>query len=473
MERNVNKGLTLLLLHLSAVALAMTPTGAVEGLFSISSTKQVYFSQGNLIHEDNTWSFAEHQYDKGSFFGWGTSGYGNPDTISGGKGFHFASIGGTSRNANFDWGVYNAISNGGNTPGLWRTLTSEEWTYLWNNHNHEWTTISGQPGLKVMADDGTNFLFLPAAGQIDVEATDISNANSGYYWTSTSVGDQPPSAEAYKLTETNPEFELEGNANRKLKMSVRLVYDTQAWLNVSDRENNSTELTKYKPQQGKMGLPMNVHVERTLTPGMSNTLTLPFDIATEEMEAIFGEGYRLLQLDTENPCSIDVEAQTFAVNLVEATSIAAGVPYLITPTQAVNNMHFYDRVIQRATNDECIAGSESDLVQFCGLLDSTHLEADNKNYLFLYPNNELDWSADGDDNEMYSLCAYFKVNALSPTDAPLCTFAPCMVITSPATHNPQSTIHTPPSTIRKILRDGQLFIERDGKTFNAQGVQVR
>ena len=38
MERNVNKGLTLLLLHLSAVALAKTPTGAVEGLFSISST---------------------------------------------------------------------------------------------------------------------------------------------------------------------------------------------------------------------------------------------------------------------------------------------------------------------------------------------------------------------------------------------------------------------------------------------------
>ena len=29
-----------------------------------------------------------------------------------------------------DWGYYNAISNGGNTPGLWRTLSTDEWHYL-------------------------------------------------------------------------------------------------------------------------------------------------------------------------------------------------------------------------------------------------------------------------------------------------------------------------------------------------------
>lgn len=31
---------------------------------------------------------------------------------------------------NYDWGVYNRISNGGNEPGRWRTLTKDEWTYL-------------------------------------------------------------------------------------------------------------------------------------------------------------------------------------------------------------------------------------------------------------------------------------------------------------------------------------------------------
>ena len=31
---------------------------------------------------------------------------------------------------NYDWGVYNAISNGGNQPGIWRTLTGTEWDYI-------------------------------------------------------------------------------------------------------------------------------------------------------------------------------------------------------------------------------------------------------------------------------------------------------------------------------------------------------
>lgn len=47
---------------------------------------------------------------------------------------------------NYDWGVYNAISNGGNTPGKWRTLTQTEWYYLLNSRNssHGMPTIKGQ-----------------------------------------------------------------------------------------------------------------------------------------------------------------------------------------------------------------------------------------------------------------------------------------------------------------------------------------
>ena len=41
------------------------PTGAINGLFSISETKQVWFSQGNLQYQASTdiWRFAEHQWD--------------------------------------------------------------------------------------------------------------------------------------------------------------------------------------------------------------------------------------------------------------------------------------------------------------------------------------------------------------------------------------------------------------------------
>ena len=41
------------------------PTGAINGLFSVSGSRQVYFSRGNLQYQasTNTWRFAEHQYD--------------------------------------------------------------------------------------------------------------------------------------------------------------------------------------------------------------------------------------------------------------------------------------------------------------------------------------------------------------------------------------------------------------------------
>lgn len=39
--------------------------GALKGEFSVSATKKVHFSQGNLQYQASTktWRFAEHQYD--------------------------------------------------------------------------------------------------------------------------------------------------------------------------------------------------------------------------------------------------------------------------------------------------------------------------------------------------------------------------------------------------------------------------
>lgn len=122
--------------------------GAIQAAFSVSATKKVYFSRGNLQYQasTNTWRFAEHQYDMIGeansnisstysgwidLFGWGTSGYNgkNPymtSTDASDYGYSYSDIAGT----NYDWGVYNKISNGGNQAGLWRTLTYSEWNYL-------------------------------------------------------------------------------------------------------------------------------------------------------------------------------------------------------------------------------------------------------------------------------------------------------------------------------------------------------
>lgn len=154
----------------------LTP-GALNGLFSVSATKQVRFSRGSLQYTTEgthnvatggtavgTWRFAINQFDvvgdnltgtvykdgvkcnnqlKSStytgwidIFGFATSGWSGcepwatTNSVSYYRPNGSASANLTDAYANGDWGVYNAISNGGNEPGLWRSLTSSELVYL-------------------------------------------------------------------------------------------------------------------------------------------------------------------------------------------------------------------------------------------------------------------------------------------------------------------------------------------------------
>lgn len=195
--------------------------GASVALFSVSSVKQVRFSKGNLQYkttgthtvseggtETGTWRFAEHQYDTiGSansnisssytrwidLFGWGTSGWNNhraaayqpwasspTRTDYGGDRSYSFSLTGTYARA--DWGVYNAISNGGNQPGMWRTLTASEWRWLLNsrststvggtaNARFARARVNGTFGLIIFPDTFT----LPAG----LTVTNINHVNGG------------------------------------------------------------------------------------------------------------------------------------------------------------------------------------------------------------------------------------------------------------------------------------------------------
>ncbi len=157
------------------------PEGAIYGKFSVSSDDQVYFSQGNLQYQasTSTWRFADNQYDMiGAdnsnisstysgwidLFGWGTSGYNgkNPYMTStdysdyGVDGDANADIAGT----NYDWGVYNAIQNGGNSAGMWRTLTSDEWNYVLSQRTDAsalkgLATVNGVTGMILLPDNWT------------------------------------------------------------------------------------------------------------------------------------------------------------------------------------------------------------------------------------------------------------------------------------------------------------------------------
>jgi hypothetical protein len=157
---------------------AVVEDGVLPGAFSVSATKKVNFSQGNLQYQASTktWRFAENQYDMiGAansnisstyngwidLFGWGTSGYNNKypymtSTTNADYGDGNNDIAGT----NYDWGVYNAISNGGNAKGLWRTLTTAEWQYIFgtrDGHAEKYSqgTVNDVHGLILLPDSWT------------------------------------------------------------------------------------------------------------------------------------------------------------------------------------------------------------------------------------------------------------------------------------------------------------------------------
>lgn len=153
-------------------------TGALNGVFSVSKTRKVRFSKGNLQYRiaDNVWQFAEHQYDTlgGNIanpiidqFGFGTSGWEGSgaeafrptDTIAKYEAY-IAKHGGmedyssTGYMEHRDWGIHNPIVNGGNQAGLWRTLTYNEWRYITTNR---WTPyavaiVNGVWGIVVLPD---------------------------------------------------------------------------------------------------------------------------------------------------------------------------------------------------------------------------------------------------------------------------------------------------------------------------------
>lgn len=240
------------------------PEGALPGLFSVSATQQVRFSQGNLQYQasTDTWRFAEHQYDYVGwdninisstysgwidFFGWGTGN--NPTLVSTNNSDYSAFV---------DWGV-NAISNGGNTANLWRTLSYSEWTYLLYTRTDASAkkatgSINGIHGLILLPDNWTlpsgcafnagfasdvtiwthneytlaqwalmeasGAIFLPAAGHYGEGLTSVGQR--GDYWSSSYYGSQL----AYLVYIYGGLDVSLGGYPRHFRQSVRLIQDT-------------------------------------------------------------------------------------------------------------------------------------------------------------------------------------------------------------------------------------------------------
>ena len=206
--------------------------GSLPGEFSVSATRKVHFSRGNLYYDGNKFDFEDEQYYFRTYDGKGKcdkDGY-NKDsgTVSGHWGL-FGWVGASSETftkspeiygvstsltmddygnvygeaLKADWGT--AIDD----KGTWTTLTGgknttpSEWKYLFEHHVNVWDTCKGVPG-RFVAPDGfvgneddlkkaikdwesaqaDGIVFLPAAGSRN--GSDIAMVgNNGNCWSST------------------------------------------------------------------------------------------------------------------------------------------------------------------------------------------------------------------------------------------------------------------------------------------------
>lgn len=281
-----------------AFVVEVIETGMLPGEFSIASGSKVRFSKGNLQYQasENKWQFAANQYDYiGSdnasisstysgwidLFGWGATGYwddrsatsGTPPAPKYQKNYQAystsksdISYGGGINNYGYgpdydvstkynlsvehrsDWG-YNAIYAGDNLTSGWRTLTNDEWGYLFGNSTERngkykcGVTVCGKTNCVVVAPDqclngytfdktitsytsdewetaeAAGLVCLPAAGYREVTALSEVGSN-GYYWSSTCQY----AYMAFRFTLSSSAVSC-GNEYRYYGYSVRLVKD--------------------------------------------------------------------------------------------------------------------------------------------------------------------------------------------------------------------------------------------------------
>lgn len=201
------------------------PTGAICGKFTINDNgDQVYFSKGNLQYIGSAttpyWKFADNQWDYlGSsqngdsqtidrdLFGWGTSGWNNGNLYyqpyntaesdyDENTGYGYGPTDGTNYTydltgtyANADWGVYNAISNGGNQANQWRMLTQPEWAYIFDSRTtssgirYAKANVNNVNGVILLPDDwSTSYYMLSNANTNSSSASFSSNTISAAQW---------------------------------------------------------------------------------------------------------------------------------------------------------------------------------------------------------------------------------------------------------------------------------------------------
>lgn len=206
------------------------------------------------------------------------------------------------------------------------------------------------------------------------------------------------------------------------------------------------------------GQVVDVNLTRPLVASQYNTLCLPFALDNAQLEEFFGAGY-----DLEELTGSSLEDDVLSLSFTQRNALEAGKPYLLKPADDVSSVMFFDDM----TIEKDLSNTETEYVDFKGVYSPTSLEGGNRNLLFLGAGNELFWPAS--DGQIKAFRAYFEVKGDAQKAAKR---ARIVKKEDAATGMDQITNDKLPMT-NKILRNGEILILRDNKTYNVLGMECK
>lgn len=231
-------------------------------------------------------------------------------------------------------------------------------------------------------------------------------------WTGTAgvtAEDKPMAATPTRQITTNgspkPEFGTitSDNNNLLVKYVSGATPYHQLLVPTIGQDMDNTEIIKYLNGHENV----SINLDRTIQTGGYNTICLPFDVSESMLKKKFGEKVALKEL-----ASSTYENEVLTLHLKDATNIVAGKPYLIYVEATKSLNPGFDGVtwMSFSSDEPTLTTTETKYCNFVPVYNSTHLENDNKNILFLVGNNQLCWPDSRKYKaDMRGLRAYFVV----------------------------------------------------------------
>lgn len=245
------------------------------------------------------------------------------------------------------------------------------------------------------------------------------------------------------------------------------------WVDKTISENkDNTDVTLLLGNEKHGSNTHNILVERKFLPTVTdyNTLCLPFSL--NSLAGTPYQGATILDFTGTTLQTIG-EEDILVLNFTQVNAIEAGRPYLIQPNSDLGDSYTFSNISYSAVPEPTAKSVAQEHATFHAVLNPGDVTvAADAPTLILVDQNRL--ALVSQNGEMKGLRGYFT---LSPEMASVASNGRCYLsISKPAPTDVEVLTDPQPKArqqVQKIMRNGQIFIIRDGETYTITGQKVR